>query len=71
MGLQVLGRLFPFKRGLMHAYWAANVWALYAAVDRALALLLPHLGFQVGRTAALMTGSAHRHLPASHLFMPC
>jgi alpha-1,3-glucosyltransferase len=41
--LPIKERLFPFGRGLVHAYWAPNVYALYSTADFALCKALPVL----------------------------
>ncbi|ODH46039.1 dolichyl pyrophosphate Glc1Man9GlcNAc2 alpha-1,3-glucosyltransferase [Paracoccidioides brasiliensis] len=48
---QLKQRLFPFSRGLCHAYWAPNVWAMYSFVDRVLILVAPSLGLKVDSRA--------------------
>lgn len=52
--LIVLARLFPVKRGLTHAYWAPNFWAIYNAVDR---LLLALLGRRQESAGSLTRGT--------------
>lgn len=59
----VLARLFPFSRGLTHAYWAPNVWAIYSFLDRVLTFTWFKDSHIVGSTRGLIGNVSFGALP--------
>ncbi|XP_020240534.1 probable dolichyl pyrophosphate Glc1Man9GlcNAc2 alpha-1,3-glucosyltransferase [Cajanus cajan] len=52
---QVIQRLFPFGRGICHAYWAPNFWVFYIMSDKGLAFIFRKLGFSIQTPTASFT----------------
>lgn len=53
---EVLKRMFPFGRGLCHAYWAPNFWVFYILSDKFISFVLTKLGFYIKTPTASFTG---------------
>jgi hypothetical protein len=55
---QIMTRLFPFGRGLVHAYWAPNVWALYCATDKMLSAVIRKINVAALNALLRSTGTS-------------
>lgn len=53
---QVLRRMFPFGRGLCHAYWASNFWVFYIMLDKLLTFILMKMGYDIKTPTGSFTG---------------
>ena len=58
------GRLFPFGRGLTHAYWAPNAWALYTFADKLAAAALGRRGAAAAASGGLVGEAPLSVLPS-------
>eukprot|EP00755_Sulcionema_specki_P040006 Sspe_Gene.113896::Locus_98687_Transcript_1_1_Confidence_1.000_Length_1605::g.113896::m.113896/K03849/ALG8; alpha-1,3-glucosyltransferase len=64
----VLRRMFPWGRGLCHAYWAPNLYAVYNILDMVMARLLG----RSGETSVNTRGLVDQHEPGmpTHAVLP-
>lgn len=60
--------MFPFKRGLCHAYWAPNIWAFYNFADKLATLAMTKTGLNIMKPIASMTGGLVQEF--SHTVLP-